>query len=112
MEEHVAYKLLHDCCLAYSSALKLKPTGFSETTDDFLRTRWSCIRQDRTLHNHRCENIKLYNPNIKFYDHLFGDLELLQVDRHDDVKRRISMIFRCKHAKIILQKINEFIHNA
>jgi hypothetical protein len=32
----------------------------TETSVDFQRTTWHCIPEDRTLHNHRCENLRLY----------------------------------------------------
>jgi hypothetical protein len=40
-----------DFRLAYSLALKLVA---------FQRTTWHCIPEDRTLHNHNCENLKPY----------------------------------------------------
>jgi hypothetical protein len=48
-------------CLAYSSTLKMEATCSSETSVDFQRTTRRYIPEDKTLHNHRCENLKLYN---------------------------------------------------
>jgi hypothetical protein len=32
---------------------------------NFYRTKRRCVPEDRTLHNHRCENPKSYNKSIK-----------------------------------------------
>jgi hypothetical protein len=48
-------------CLAYSSTLKMEARCFSETSVDFQRTTRRYIPEDRTLHNHRCENLRAYN---------------------------------------------------
>jgi hypothetical protein len=48
--------------LAYSSALKLEETYSSETVD-FQWTTWCYIPEDRTLHNHCCENLKSYEDS-------------------------------------------------
>jgi hypothetical protein len=45
-------------CLAYFSTLKMEAACSSETPVDFQRTTWRYIPEDRTLHNHRCENLK------------------------------------------------------
>jgi hypothetical protein len=50
-------------CLAYSLTLK-EIRRSSETSDGFQRTTRRYIPEDRTLHNHRCENLKSY---IKFH---------------------------------------------
>jgi hypothetical protein len=34
---------------------------FSETSVDFQRATRFCMREDSTLHNHRCRNLKSYN---------------------------------------------------
>jgi hypothetical protein len=47
-------------CLAYSSTLKLEATRSSETSADFQRATRRYIPQHRTIHNHRCENLKCY----------------------------------------------------
>jgi hypothetical protein len=39
----------------------MEATHFSETSVDFQRTTRSYIPEDRTLHNHRYENLKSYN---------------------------------------------------
>jgi hypothetical protein len=44
--------------LAYSSTVKTEATCSSETSVDFQRTIWRYIVEDRTLHNHCCENFK------------------------------------------------------
>jgi hypothetical protein len=45
---------------AYSSTLNMEPTFSSETTVDFQRPTRRYILEDRTLHNHRCENLRSY----------------------------------------------------
>jgi hypothetical protein len=60
-----ANRLLATCfmlisCLAYSSALRIEATGSSETSADFQQSTRRYILEDRTLHNHRCENLKSY----------------------------------------------------
>jgi hypothetical protein len=44
--------------LAYSSALKMEAIYPSEMSVDFHWTTWRCIPEERTLHDHRCENLK------------------------------------------------------
>jgi hypothetical protein len=44
--------------LAYSSTLKMKAICSSEELVDLHRTTRRYIPEDRTLHNHRCENLK------------------------------------------------------
>jgi hypothetical protein len=44
-------------CLAYSSALKIEPTCFSYKSVDFQWTTWHYMPEDRTHHNHGCENL-------------------------------------------------------
>jgi hypothetical protein len=34
-----------------------KATRYTETSADSQRTTWRYIPEDRTLHNHRCENL-------------------------------------------------------
>jgi hypothetical protein len=43
-------------CFASASTLKMEATWSSETSVDFQRTTRRL--EDRTLHNHRCENLK------------------------------------------------------
>jgi hypothetical protein len=45
-------------CVAYSSTLKMEATYSSETSVDFQRTIRRYITEDRTVHNHRCDNLK------------------------------------------------------
>jgi hypothetical protein len=33
---------------------------YSETSVDFQRTTWRYIPEERTIHNHRCENLNSY----------------------------------------------------
>jgi hypothetical protein len=47
-------------CLVSSLTLKMGTICFSETSVDFHRTTWPYIPEDRTLRNHRCENLKSY----------------------------------------------------
>jgi hypothetical protein len=44
-------------CLSYSSTLKMEALCSSETSIEFQRTTWRYIREERTLYNHRCENL-------------------------------------------------------
>jgi hypothetical protein len=48
-------------CLAYSSILKMETIFSSETSVHFQRTTRRYVPEDRTLHNHRCENLKFQN---------------------------------------------------
>jgi hypothetical protein len=56
--KHVASTLVS--CLAYSSTLKMEETCPSETLVDFQQTTQCYIPEDRSLHNHCCENLKSY----------------------------------------------------
>jgi hypothetical protein len=47
-------------CLPYFWILKMEATCFSESSVDFHPTTRRYIPGDRTLHNHRCENLKPY----------------------------------------------------
>jgi hypothetical protein len=47
-------------CSVYSSTLKMEATWSSEASVGFQRTSRHYIPEDRTLHNHRCENLKSY----------------------------------------------------
>jgi hypothetical protein len=47
-------------CSAYSVTLKMEAIYSSETSVYFQRTTWCYIPEDRTLHNHSCENLKSY----------------------------------------------------
>jgi hypothetical protein len=46
--------------LAYCSTLKMEAIHYSETKADFQWTTRHYIAEDRTLHNHSCENLKSY----------------------------------------------------
>jgi hypothetical protein len=48
---------------AYSSTLKMESTCYSEASVDFQRTTRRYIPEDRTFHNHRCENLKSYRDH-------------------------------------------------
>jgi hypothetical protein len=52
--------LLQVSCLTHSSTLKMEATCSSYTEVDFQRTTRRYTPEDRTLHDHRCENLKLY----------------------------------------------------
>jgi hypothetical protein len=54
--------------LPYSSTLKMEATCSSETSVDFQRTTQRYNPEDKTLHNHRCENLKSYAVWKKFAD--------------------------------------------
>jgi hypothetical protein len=43
---------------AYSSTLKMEAICYSEMSVDFQRTTRRYIPEDRTIYNHRCENLK------------------------------------------------------
>jgi hypothetical protein len=45
-------------CFDYSSTLKLGPICSSQTSVDFQRTTSPYIPEKRSLHSHRCENLK------------------------------------------------------
>jgi hypothetical protein len=47
-------------CLAYTSTLKMEATYSSEMSVDFQQTTQPYNPEDRTLHIHRCENLKSY----------------------------------------------------
>jgi hypothetical protein len=47
-------------CLAFSSTLKMEAISSSETSVDFHRATRRYIPEDIILHDHRCENLKLF----------------------------------------------------
>jgi hypothetical protein len=51
-------------CFAYYSNLKMEAAHSSENSIDFQRTKRYYIPEDRTVHNHRCENLKFYMDNV------------------------------------------------
>jgi hypothetical protein len=62
--EIAAYVML-DSCSAYSWTLKIEATCSSETFVDFQQTTRRYIPEDKTLHNHRCENLNSSNGIYK-----------------------------------------------
>jgi hypothetical protein len=54
-------------CSAHFYTLKMEAKSSSETSVDFQRTTRRYIPEHRTLHNHRCENLKYYSEDIMFY---------------------------------------------
>jgi hypothetical protein len=46
--------------LAYSSTLNMEVTRSSEMSVDFQWTIRRCVPEDRTVHNHSCENRRSY----------------------------------------------------
>jgi hypothetical protein len=44
--------------------MMIEAVCFSETLVDFQRTTMRYIPEESTLHNHRCENLKFYNPEF------------------------------------------------
>jgi hypothetical protein len=61
--------------LAYSSIPMIEAVCSSETSIKFNRSSWSFIPEDRSLHNHRSENlisnITMQIPIYQYYDSLF-----------------------------------------
>jgi hypothetical protein len=45
-------------CLPYSLTSKMEAAFSSETSVDFQQITWRYTPDDRTLHNHCCENLK------------------------------------------------------
>jgi hypothetical protein len=45
--------------------LKMEATCSSETSVNFHRATWRYIPEDRTLHNHRCENHRPYIASLR-----------------------------------------------
>jgi hypothetical protein len=63
--------LLLGCCLLHAGfllgfLLKMGAIYSSETSVDLKRTAWPYIPEDRTLHNHRRENLKSYIESETF----------------------------------------------
>jgi hypothetical protein len=48
-------------CLFYFCTLKMEATCFSGTLVEWKQTKRRYIPEDRTPHNHCCENFKSYN---------------------------------------------------
>jgi hypothetical protein len=57
--KYQAERLTLVSCLVYSSILKIYATCSSETSVDFQWTTQCHIPEDRTLHNHPCQNLLL-----------------------------------------------------
>jgi hypothetical protein len=66
--KHMACHLLSRwfSCLACSSALNIEATCSSETSVDFQRTTCCYVPKNRTVYNHRCENLKFYKSRFVF----------------------------------------------
>jgi hypothetical protein len=69
---------LHTCfmpvsCMANSSTLKMEEKCSSKMSVDFQRITRPYIPEDRTLHIHRCENLKSY-----MHERLFACLRIQQ----------------------------------
>jgi hypothetical protein len=60
----------------------------SETSEDFRRSTRRYIPEDRTLHNHRCENLISYKP-ISVFTH---EATILQ-RKKGDVSSRLLTLF-------------------
>jgi hypothetical protein len=62
-------------CSVYSSTLKVKMKGFSETSVDFQRTTWRYIPEDTALRNHRCEHLQssLHSVVTKYFPYQYMD---------------------------------------
>jgi hypothetical protein len=71
------------CLLAYYSNLKMAAVCSSLTSVGLQRTTRRYIPEDDTLHNHRCENHKLYKRNYKV--------------RHYAVVCRLTSLSVCSH---------------
>jgi hypothetical protein len=52
---------MRDSYVDYSTVLKKMAICSSDISADFQRTTHRCMPEDRTLHNHRCENLKSYS---------------------------------------------------
>jgi hypothetical protein len=46
--------------LKFSSTLRMEAICSSETSAEYQRTTRHYISEDRTLHNHRCENLRFH----------------------------------------------------
>jgi hypothetical protein len=57
-------------CLVYRFTLKMEATGSSKTPVDFQWTTKHYISEDRTLHNHHCENLVSY---VEYYNSSFPE---------------------------------------
>jgi hypothetical protein len=62
--------LLADFLLVLFFTLKMEATYSYETSLDFQRTTRLYILEDRTLHNHRCDNLKSYMKNSNLRNEL------------------------------------------
>jgi hypothetical protein len=47
--------------MTLSSTSKMEEKCSSETSINFQRTTWRYIREDRGVHNHRCDSLKSYH---------------------------------------------------
>jgi hypothetical protein len=65
------HELLATClmlvsCLAYTLMMKMVEACCSKTQDDFQRITRRYVPEDRTLHNHTCENLTTYTVLLLF----------------------------------------------
>jgi hypothetical protein len=89
-------------CSTYSSILNMEAICSSETSVDFQWTTRRYIPEDRTLHNHRFENLKLYKilyiastgkRNLLIYQHFLGVSLILLTDCIEDMDIHIDCKF-------------------
>jgi hypothetical protein len=57
-------------CLAYYSTLKMEEAYYPESSVNFQQASRQYIPEHRTLHNHRCKNLKYCLPNSFFISSL------------------------------------------
>jgi hypothetical protein len=71
---------------AYSSTLEMEATCFSETSAHFQRATRRYIPEDRTLHNHRCKNLRSYGVRRDYGEYETIKRALEQEER-DNIER-------------------------
>jgi hypothetical protein len=59
----LATRFMYISSLVYYLTPKMEATCSSKTSANFQQTTRRCIPEDRILHSHRCENLKLYTEN-------------------------------------------------
>jgi hypothetical protein len=85
-------------CLDYSSTLKVEATCSSEMSVDCKRITWRYIPEDRSLYDHRCENLKSCFSFVKLhilstcYSYLF--LTILRVNSQRFLKQNWPIYLR------------------
>jgi hypothetical protein len=102
-------------CLVYSSTLKIEVICSSETSVDFQRTTWRYIPEDRTLHNHRSEdlnsdNVCLYSAHLtcSFLD-IFND-ERNNLSAEEPLINWINEHCRAKIIESCLHEVPTFLN--